>query len=104
MKQFVFQLIILMMTGFSLSSCNDDKPKPTTKEVPLVIFDTDVGSSTDDLFALEMLYRYHDAGLCRLLGVVVDREGEEYAACADVICAILIPPLCHLPLLSRTAQ
>ncbi len=85
MKQFVFQLLILMMTGFSLSSCTDDKPKPTTKEVPLVIFDTDIGSSTDDLFALETLYRYHDAGLCRLLGVVVDREGEEYAACADVM-------------------
>ena len=53
--------------------------------VPLIILDTDIGSSTDDLFALEMLYRYEDKGRCRLLGVVVDREGEDYAACADVM-------------------
>ena len=25
-------------------------------------FDTDIGSSTDDLFALEMLYRYEQQG------------------------------------------
>jgi len=32
-----------------------------------------------------MLYRYEDEGRCRLLGVVVDREGEDCAACADVM-------------------
>ena len=32
---------------------------------PRIILDTDVGSSTDDLFALEMLYRYEDAGRSR---------------------------------------
>ena len=53
--------------------------------VPLVILDTDIGSSTDDLFALEMLCRYADEGRCRLLGVVVDRMGEDCAACADVM-------------------
>ena len=30
--------------------------------MPLIIYDTDIGSSTDDLFALEMLYRYEDEG------------------------------------------
>ena len=53
--------------------------------MPLVILDTDIGSSTDDLFALEMLYRYEDQGLCRLLGVVVDREGEQNAVFTDVM-------------------
>ena len=53
--------------------------------MPLVIFDTDIASSADDLFALEMLYRYEDEGRCRLLGVVVDREGERNAAFADVM-------------------
>lgn len=53
--------------------------------VPLVILDTDVGSSTDDLFALEMLYRYEDTGKCRLLGVVVDRPGEANAAFVDAM-------------------
>ena len=53
--------------------------------VPLIILDTDIGSSADDLFALEMLYRYEQEGRCKLLGVVVDREGEDCAAVADVM-------------------
>ena len=73
----------------ALTSCsNVDDPTGRQDEyagVPLVILDTDIGSSTDDLFALEMLYRYEDEGRCRLLGVVVDREGERNAAFADVM-------------------
>ena len=70
----------------SCSSADDDVPPPAaSKSEALIIYDTDIGSSTDDLFALEMLHRYQDEGRCRLLGVIVDREGEEYAACADVM-------------------
>ena len=74
--------------GLAACSSKDDNPLERQDEytgVPLIIFDTDIGSSTDDLFALEMLYRYEDEGRCRLLGVVVDREGEDCAACADVM-------------------
>lgn len=81
---------ILAICGASVFSCSsgDDEPAEQRDKgavVPLVIFDTDIASSTDDLFALEMLYRYEDEGRCRLLGVVVDREGEENAAFADVM-------------------
>ena len=72
-----------------LTSCSkEDEPGTqdnTYTGVPLVIFDTDIGSSTDDLFALEMLYRYDEQQRCRLLGVVVDREGEANADFADVM-------------------
>ena len=75
-----------------LSSCTvDNDDNPVTPEqaayngVPLVILDTDIGSSTDDLIALEMLYRYEEEQRCKLLGIVVDRQGEEYAALADVM-------------------
>ena len=34
---------------------------------------------------MEMLYHYEDAGRCRLLGVMVNREGEQNAAFADVM-------------------
>ena len=53
--------------------------------LPLVILDIDIASSADDLFAMEMLYRYEDEGRCHLLGVMVDREGERNAAFADVM-------------------
>lgn len=82
---------LLTLSGASVfTSCsNGDTPVVPPKEeyvgVPLIIMDTDIGSSTDDLFTLMMLYRYQDQNRCRLIGVVVDREGEDYAACVDVM-------------------
>ena len=45
------------------------------RDVPLVILDIDLGSSTDDLFALQMLCRYADESKCKILGVICDRVG-----------------------------
>lgn len=50
-----------------------------------IIFDCDMGSSTDDLFALMMLYRYMDMKRCELLGVVIDRMGAANADVVDVL-------------------
>lgn len=50
-----------------------------------VILDCDMGSSTDDLFALMMLYRYMDMKRCNLLGVVVDRMNRANADAVDVL-------------------
>ena len=50
-----------------------------------VILDCDMGSSTDDLFALMMLYRYMDMKRCNLLGVIVDRMGRANADIVDVM-------------------
>ena len=90
MKKLYMVLAATIVCGAMLlmSCCKNDNPPEQQNEytgVPLVILDTDIGSSTDDLFALEMLYRYEEQGRCRLLGVVVDREGGDCAACADVM-------------------
>lgn len=50
-----------------------------------IIYDCDMGSSTDDLFALMMLYRYMDMKRCTLLGVVVDRMHRANADAVDVM-------------------
>lgn len=89
-KLWVFAAILTLCGTIMLTSYTDeDSPAneggETYKGVPLVIYDTDIGSSTDDLFALEMLYRYEEEGRCKLLGVVVDREGEDCAAVTDVM-------------------
>ena len=71
---FFFTLVCSNMVLTSCSNRNEAvAPDKTYTGVPLVILDADIGSSTDDLFALEMLYRYDEQRLCRLLGVVVDR-------------------------------
>ena len=50
-----------------------------------IIYDCDMGSSTDDLFALMMLYRYMDMKRCTLLGVIVDRMDRANADAVDVM-------------------
>ena len=50
-----------------------------------IIFDCDMGSSTDDLFALMMLYRYMDMKRFTLLGVIVDRMGAANADAVDIM-------------------
>lgn len=79
-------LALLGVMTFMSCSNNDNPDRPQEYAgVPLIILDTDIGSSTDDLFALEMLYRYEEQGRCRLLGVVVDRQGEQNAVFTDVM-------------------
>ncbi len=84
----VLAAILVCAAMVSLTSCSNDDDVVVLEEysgVPLIILDTDIGSSTDDLFTMMMLYRYQDLNRSRLLGVVVDREGEDCAACADVM-------------------
>jgi hypothetical protein len=70
---------ILTLCGtLLLASCADNSTSADEGEqaytgIPLVIYDTDIGSSTDDLFGLEMLCRYEEEGRCKLLGAVVYR-------------------------------
>jgi hypothetical protein len=80
-------ILALFGTILFVSCSNIDHTDGPQKnaDVPRVILDTDIGSSTDDLFALEMLYRYQEQWRCRLLGVVVDREGEQNAVFTDVM-------------------
>lgn len=88
MMQRMLAAILICGSSLILSCTADygDNPiQPELEEykgIPLVIFDTDIGSSTDDLFAMEMLYRYADQGRCKLLGIVVDRQGDDYPVLA----------------------
>jgi inosine-uridine nucleoside N-ribohydrolase len=79
-------MLFMGIIGLTLCSDDDDAPTPVEQAGVLrIILDVDICSSTDDLFAMEMLYRYADQGRCRLLGIIVDREGEGHAAFADVM-------------------
>ena len=45
-----------------------------------VIFETDIGNDIDDALALDMLYKYQDAGIINLLGIMTNKESEYSAA------------------------
>ena len=85
LKKNLLLLLTILCAGM-LASCSDDATSSKEQSgTPLIILDTDIGSSTDDLFAMEMLYEYQRQGRCTLLGIIVDRQGQEYAALADVM-------------------
>ena len=50
-----------------------------------IIIDTDLGSSTDDVATICMAYSYMRQGRAELLGIVVDRMGEQNAVFADIM-------------------
>ena len=79
--------ILLAFAAFMLFACSKEDPtqEPQQPTVPQIILDTDIASSTDDLFAMQLLYRYASQGRCKLLGVVVDRMGDTNAAVADLM-------------------
>ena len=58
----------LCLSAALLAGCAAVPAEDRPSSIPRIILDTDVGSSTDDLFALAMLYRYEGQGRCRLLG------------------------------------
>ena len=76
---------LVALVALLLFSCTKEEPRPQQPDVPQIILDTDIGSSTDDLFAMQVFYRYAAQGRCRLLGVVVDRMGDTNAAVADLM-------------------
>lgn len=81
-------LVLTAIVLLSFAGCRDksnQENQENPEEKVRVILDTDLGSSTDDLFVMQMMYKYADQGKCEILGVVVDREGEDNAAIADVM-------------------
>ena len=76
---------------FLLPSCKPNEPTPpkddeTYAGAPYIIYDTDIGSSTDDLFALGAIYYFaHYHKECNLIGGIVCRMGEEYIRLADIM-------------------
>ena len=76
-------LLLAMLLCLIVSSCrkNSDSNQGTPD---WVILETDIGSSTDDLIALDLLYRAHELGKLEFKAIMVNREGYEYARVADI--------------------
>ena len=67
-----------------LSGCG--QKQAAEENAPLtVIFETDLGNDIDDALALDLLYKYQDAGRIRLLAVSLNKNGEAPAAYADIL-------------------
>ena len=59
--------------------------KPTAVAPVNVIFETDMGNDIDDAMALDMLYKYVEAGRVNLLAVMINKEGSAPAEFIDIM-------------------
>ena len=67
-----------------LSGCG--QKQAAEENAPLaVIFETDLGNDIDDALALDLLYKYQDAGRIRLLAISLNKKGSAPAAYADIL-------------------
>lgn len=79
MKRYLW---ILAVVAAAMTSCG----KVQEAEAPMaVIIETDLGNDVDDALALDLLYKYQDAGKIRLLAVNLNKEGQAPAEYADIL-------------------
>ncbi|SHK86177.1 Inosine-uridine preferring nucleoside hydrolase [Selenomonas ruminantium] len=76
--QACFFVVCLLVMGASYGDARSLYRQP-------VILDTDIGNSTDDLYAMDLLYKMARRGEVDIKGIVVDRQGDGFADLADIM-------------------
>lgn len=70
----------------SITACTSKKNESTgnvDNSTQKIIFETDMGNDIDDALALDMLYKYQDAGDIELLGIMTNKNSDYSAAFID---------------------
>ena len=55
------------------------------RDVINLIMETDIGNDVDDALAMDLLYKYMDAGKINLMAVCINKEGEAPAEFTDIL-------------------
>lgn len=68
-------------------SCADENTESQNNatDKTYIVYDTDIGSSTDDLFALGIIYYFANQNDYELIGGIVCRMRDEYIKLADLM-------------------
>lgn len=61
---------ILLIASLFFAACE----KPSEPEVPVIIFETDMGNDVDDALALDMIYKYLDKGKVKVLAISSNKQ------------------------------
>ncbi len=83
MKKFI---ILLSLAALLCTNCSV-KPKNAATDGSAInlIMETDIGNDIDDALAMDMLYKYLDAGKINLLAVNINKEGIAPAEYVDIL-------------------
>ncbi len=81
LKIYLSVLVVIVAVGCSPTNRSTEKEESQIK----VIFETDMGNDVDDALALDMLYKYVDAGKVDLIGIMSNKESEYSAEYIDIM-------------------
>lgn len=77
MKTNFSKTLLLAAVAAGFISCSKSEPSAPAEVIPDIILDTDLGNSTDDVFALQALFSYQKMGRCDVLGVMQSRKVQK---------------------------
>jgi inosine-uridine nucleoside N-ribohydrolase len=80
-----FPLLLLLAASVVLAGCGNKKAEEAQAEPMRLIMETDIGNDIDDALAMDMLYKYVDAGKIDLLAVNINKEGIFPAEYVDIL-------------------
>ncbi len=74
MRNWIFVICIALFCSLLLISCEKNSQPGQEEIIPNIIFDTDLGNSTDDVLAMHAMFSAREEGLCNVVGVMGDRQ------------------------------
>ncbi len=75
MKNKNYLMVFLFLIVLSACASKGSNSEKSASEAQKIIFETDIGNDVDDALALDMLYKYLDAGDIELLAIMINKEG-----------------------------
>lgn len=79
------RILFLPLLGAAIACGSGGESVGIAGEPVKIILETDLGNDIDDALALDMLYKYMDAGKAELLAVCLNKEGRAPAEYADIM-------------------
>lgn len=76
---------LLFLIIFLGCTAKDRQSTRIVSDAQKIIFETDIGNDVDDALALDMLYKYMDAGKIDLLGIMINKEGRYPPEYVDIM-------------------
>ena len=79
--------MVIVLIAIAMLMIHAANPKRITgRSTPTpVIFETDMGNDVDDALALDMLYKYQDSGLIKLIAISTNKNSKYSAPYIDIL-------------------
>ena len=79
-----FPILVILLAAITIGGCASKKEAETPAPIDLIM-ETDIGNDVDDALAMDLLYKYVDAGKINLKAVCINKDGSAPAEFVDIL-------------------